>query len=273
MPILRRLFEFYLDASIHVAFAILALVHVTCITLNISVDAHLSWFLFFGSIACYNFVKYGVETEKYILVTDLHQRHIQWASFVALVFALYHAYFLSLQVYITIAVLVALTGLYAIPMLPHAKNLRSLGGLKIFVVAAVWAGTTVILPVIAVRHSISWDVYVEALQRFLLVLILLVPFEIRDLAYDSLELRTLPQRFGIFRTKIIGACAIVPFFLMNLVKDKIGRTELIANAIICLVLGVLIWSTKRKQPRFFASFSVESVPILWWIVLLLSEGI
>ncbi|SDE11016.1 hypothetical protein SAMN05421636_103277 [Pricia antarctica] len=273
MPILRRLFEFYLDASIHVAFAILAMVHVTSITLNISVDTHLSWFLFFGSIVCYNFVKYGVEAEKYILVTDLHQRHIQWVSFVAFVFALYHGYFLSLPVYITIAGLVALTGLYAIPVLPNARSLRSLGGLKIFVVAVVWAGSSVILPVIAAGESISWDVRVETIQRFLLVLILLVPFEIRDLAYDSPELRTLPQRFGIFRTKIMGASAIVPFFLMNLVKDSIGRTELIANAIICLVLGVLIWSTKRKQPRFFASFSVESVPILWWMLLLLSKGI
>lgn len=269
MPILRRLFEFYLDASIHVAFAILALVHVTCITLNIPVHTHLCWFLFFGSIACYNFVKYGVEAEKYILVTNLHHRHIQWASFVALIFACYHAYFLSLEVYIVIAVLVALTGLYAIPVLPHTKNLRSLGGLKIFVVAAVWAGATVILPVIAAQHSISWDVYVEALQRFLLVLILLIPFEIRDLAYDSAELRTLPQRFGIAGTKIIGACAILPFFLLPLVKDSVSRTELIANTILLVALGLLIWTTKRRQHRYFTSFFVEAVPIFWWILLLL----
>ncbi len=224
MQVLRRLFEFYLDASIHVSLAILALVHVTCLNLNISVDAHLYWFLFFGSIACYNFVKYGVEAEKYILVTGLHQRQIQWASFVALGFALYHGYFLSLQVYITIAGLAVLTGLYAIPVLPHTKNLRSLGGLKIFVVAMVWAGTTVILPVIAARHSISWDVRVETVQRFLLVLILLVPFEIRDLAYDSPELRTLPQRFGITGTKIIGACAILPFFFVDFIEGY-GRPD------------------------------------------------
>src|SRR5680860_626636 len=247
MQVLRRLFEFYLDASIHVAFAILALVHVTCITLNISFDVHLGWFLFFGSIACYNFVKYGVEAEKYILVTDLHQRHIQWASFVAFGLALYHGYFLSRQVYIVIAGLVALTGLYAIPVLPHTKNLRSLGGLKIFVVAVVWAGATVILPVIAAEESISWDVRVETLQRFLLVLILLVPFEIRDLAYDSPELRTLPQRFGISGAKIIGACTLLPFFLLTLVKDTVSRTELTVNTILLVTLGILIWTTKRKQ--------------------------
>lgn len=268
MQVLRRLFEFYLDASIHVAFAILALVHVTCITLSISAEVHLCWFLFFGSVACYNFVKYGVEAEKYILVTGLHQKHIQWASFVALGLALYHAYFLSLQVYMAIAVLVVLTGLYAIPVLPNAKNLRSLGGLKIFVVALVWAGATVILPVIAVGESISLDVRIETLQRFLLVLILLVPFEIRDLAYDSPELKTLPQRFGINGTKIIGACAIAPFLLLTLLMDAVGPIEIMANAIVSLILWGLIWITSKSQNRYFASFLVEAVPILWLGLLL-----
>lgn len=271
MQVLRRIFEFYLDTSIHVAFSILALIHVTCLTLNISVDAHLCWFLFFGSIACYNFVKYGVEAEKYILVADMHQKHIQWTSFVALGFAVYHGYFLSIQVYFIIAGVVALTGLYAIPVLPHLKNLRSLGGLKIFVVALVWAGSTVILPVIAAGQYITWDVRVETLQRFLLVLILLVPFEIRDLVYDSPELRTLPQRFGISGTKIIGACAILPFFLLTLLKDTVGPTALMANAILSLVLGILICTTKRNQNRYFSSFLVEAVPILWWGLLLFSS--
>lgn len=272
MKALHRIFEFYLDASIHVALSILALVHVTCITLNIPVDAHLRWFLFFGSIACYNFVKYGVEAEKYFLVADLHQKLIQWTSFGALGLALYHAYFLSIQVYVVIAGLVVLTGLYAIPVLPHAKNLRSLGGLKIFVVAVVWAGTTVVLPVIAAGQSISWDVGVETLQRFLLVLILLVPFEIRDLAYDSPELKTLPQRYGVTGTKIIGACAIMPFFLMTLLKDTVSRTELIANGILFLILGILIGITKRNQKQYFSSFWVEAIPIIWWGLLMLLSG-
>ncbi len=272
MKALKRIFDFYLDASIHVALAIFALVRVTCITLHISVDFHLDWFLFFGSIACYNFIKYGVEAEKYILVTDLHQKHIQWASFVALGLALYHAYFLTMKVYIAIVGLVVLTGLYAIPVLPNAKNLRSLGGLKIFVVALVWAGATVILPVIAADQSLTWDVQIELLQRFLFVLILILPFEIRDLAYDLPELRTLPQRYGVRATKMIGASAIVPFFLLTLLKDSMGSSELIANGILFLTLGLVIAVTKRNQNRYFTSFWVETVPIFWWGLLVFMPG-
>ena len=214
-------------------------------------------------------MKYGVEAEKYILVTDIHQKHIQGISLLALIVALYHSYFLSLPVFLGIAVLVVLTGLYAIPLLPRARNLRSLGGLKIFVVAVVWAGSTVILPVISVEQYISWDVQIETVQRFILVLILLVPFEIRDLAFDSIELITLPQRFGILNTKIIGGAAIVPFYCIAWLKDDVSTAELVANGIISLILGILIWNTNKERPAYFASFFVEAVPIFWWIILLI----
>jgi hypothetical protein len=152
-------------------------------------------------------------------------------------------------------------------VLPRSKNLRSLGGLKIFVVALVWAGATVSLPVIAAGRPVSWDVGVETLQRFLFVLILMLPFEVRDLAFDSAELRTLPQRFGVTGTKIIGACATLSFFLLALMKDSVDPSERISDGILFLILGILLGMTKKKQNRYFASFWVEAAPIFWWGLL------
>ncbi len=43
------------------------------------------------------------------------------------------------------------------------------------------------------------------MQRVLLVLAFLIPFEIRDLAYDKPELKTIPQRIGVTQTKIFGS--------------------------------------------------------------------
>ena len=114
----------------------------------------------------------------------------------------YQLFFLSERVIVTLFILVAITGLYALPVLPRHKNFRSLSGLKILIVAAVWAGTTVILPAISQLEEINWNVKVETFQRFMLVLILLVPFEIRDLKYDSAALKTLPQRVGVKGAKL-----------------------------------------------------------------------
>lgn len=266
MTALRRIFDFYLDASIHVAFAVIALVWVTRGILNISSNDHLGWFLFFSSIACYNFIKYGVEAKKYVVVANRYHRSIQLFSFCCVPFALYHAYDLNMATFLGVAALLALVGVYALPILPVSKNLRSWGGIKIFVVALVWSGTTVILPILSNEIPFSWDIGVEGVQRFLFVLVLMVPFEIRDLTIDSPELRTLPQRYGVTKTKRFGALITLAFFFITFLKDVISTEELISKGVVFLVLGMLIYGTKSNQSKYYASFLVESVPIFWWII-------
>ena len=266
---MKQLFDFYIDASVHVAFAVLALLEATFILLNIPAGIHLDLFVFFGTISAYNFVKYGVEAEKYILVATRYHKNIQFFSIVALLIALYNAFYLSNNALIFLCVMIFMTGLYAVPVLPHTKNLRNLGGLKIFIVALVWAGTTVLLPVYQINSIISWDVVIETIQRFVLVLILLVPFEIRDLAYDSPALKTLPQRFGVSSTRIIGSFGAIVFFALTFLKDNLQPIEAIGKGILFLCLGFTMLFTEKHQQRYFASFWVEAIPIFWWGVLVL----
>lgn len=264
MKLLKQIFDFYIDASIHVALAVLALLDVTDLLLDIPVDNYLNSFVFFGTISAYNFVKYGVEAEKYILVATRYHKNIQFFSVIALVIALYSMFFLSKETLLFLVGMAALTGLYAIPVLPRTKNLRNLGGLKIFIVALVWAGTTVVLPAIAISKIILWDIIIETIQRFLIVLILLVPFEIRDLVYDAPELKTLPQRFGVANTKIFGAFAVVIFYGLTFFKDTLSHLDIIAKGVLFLILGSCMLITKRNQEKYYASFWVESIPIFWW---------
>lgn len=269
MKLWLRFLDFYVNASIHVALGVLALTQVTILTFDIHGDEHLSWFIFFGTIACYNFIKYGVEAKKYIIVATPYQKNIQIISYIAVVLALYHGYFLSKNLWAGILLLFFLTGLYAVPVLPHAKNLRNLGGLKIFIVALVWAGTTVVLPFVNIYDTITWDVWVETFQRFLFVLVLLVPFEIRDLKFDDPALKTLPQRFGVANTKIIGAFMVIAFFFATMIKDSVSTIEICMKGVLFLGLGALMYVTKREQSKYFASFWVEAISILWWAGLYL----
>ena len=219
-------------------------------------------------------MKYGVEAEKYFLVASQYHKGIQVLSFISLGFAIYHVHFLNFETWIGIAGLIALTGLYTLPVLPKAKNLRSWGGFKIFVVAIVWAGATVLLPVLSAKLIISWDVGIEIFQRFLLVLILLIPFEIRDLKYDKEQLRTLPQRFGVTNSKIFGSFATLLFFFTTFLKDELSTTELILKGILFLSLGCIMFITKRNQFKYFASFWVEAIPIFWYgLALVLTKSV
>ncbi len=247
-----------------VALSVFSLIHVTAIHFGIWVNPHLSFALFFATIASYNFVKYGVEAAKYVVMTNAYLKQVQLISMLALVLAFYHLYFLKLDVWIGLGLLTFLSGLYALPVLPNAKNLRSLGGFKIFIVAVVWAGTTVVLPLLEAGIRPSWDYGVEFLQRFLLVLILILPFEIRDLKYDPLALQTLPQRYGVLKTKQIGIIFTTALFLITFLKDTLTTTEIIANTVLVLGLCILLWATKKNQNAYFSPFWVESVPIMWW---------
>ena len=58
MRILGKIFNFYIDSSIHVALSCFALVRITQHYFNISKDFHIGYFAFFGTIVGYNFVKY-----------------------------------------------------------------------------------------------------------------------------------------------------------------------------------------------------------------------
>ena len=274
MKWLGRFFDFYLDASIHVAFAVFSLILATGLILNIDVGRHLPFSIFFGTIACYNFVKYGVEAEKYILVANRYHKNIQFVSLIALAVAVYHAFFLTFETWLGIGAIVLLTGLYAIPILPKKGNLRNLGLLKIILVGMVWAISTVLLPVIAFKKPMVWDVCIEALQRFILVVILLVPFEIRDLQYDSPKLKTLPQRLGSTNSKSLGAFASIVLFFLTFLKDEVSMLDVIGKGILFLGLGMTMFVTKRNQTKYFTSFWVESIPILWLCILwLLHEWI
>ncbi|WP_339666013.1 hypothetical protein [Maribacter arcticus] len=271
MALIKRIFDFYLDASIHVALAIFSLVHVTALTLNINVPQELYIFIFFGSIGCYNFVKYGVEAEKYILVANRYHKNIQFFSFGCLLISFYQMFFLSERVLISLFVLIAITGLYALPVLPKHKNFRSLSGLKILIVATVWAGTTVILPAISQLEVITWNVKVEAFQRFMLVLVLLVPFEIRDLKYDSVALKTLPQRVGVKGAKIIGYSWSIIFYAATFLKTNLDFISVGVNTILLLVLLGIILKTELNQKKYFSSFWVEAIPLFWWLLIIVGN--
>jgi hypothetical protein len=125
------------------------------------------------------------------------------------------------------------------------------------------------LPVLAVSGELTWDVWVEGVQRFLFVLVLMVPFEIRDLKYDGPDLKTLPQLIGYLRTKMIGTFGAFLFFWFLFLKDHISNLDALSKGVGLFMLGLLMLFTQKKQTIYFSSFWVESMPIFWWLFLLL----
>src|SRR5690606_30703626 len=59
MLLLKKIFDFYLNASIHVAVATSALVQMTFYFCRLPFDVTVTAFVFFGTVFSYNFIKYA----------------------------------------------------------------------------------------------------------------------------------------------------------------------------------------------------------------------
>jgi len=274
MRVLKTGLDFYINSSIHVALAIVAMTCISCIEFGVFLDVNMLCFVGFASVTGYNFVKYFGLAKFHHRSLSTRLKGIQIFSLLCFLMMGFFAYQLKTETLIVILVLGAITFLYAIPLLPNRifidkkQKLRSIGGLKIHIIALVWSGVTVFLPLINGGIEINDDIILSGVQRFIFVIVLMLPFEIRDLNYDSLQLATIPQKIGVKRTKVIGVILSVLLIVLELFKDHINQSHLWSLVIITMIsILFLIFSTKQ-QGQYYSAFWVESLPI-WWLVLLL----
>ncbi|SFZ89306.1 hypothetical protein SAMN05428642_101140 [Flaviramulus basaltis] len=276
MEVLKKLFNFYIDSSIHVALSVFSLTWITLIEFHVSYTNNVLFFVFFASITGYNFVKYfGIAKFHHRSLTNW-LKAVQIFSFFCFLFMCYFGFQLSSKTLLYIGAFGAVTFLYAIPFLPKRlfldskHNLRSISGLKIYLIALVWSGVTVFLPLIENEYSINDDVLITAIQRFVLVLVLMLPFEIRDLRYDSLKLSTVPQKIGVKQTKIMGVLLLVVFFFLEFFKNEIDMIKTPILFLISISILVFLIFSKINQGKYYSSFWVEGLPIIWLVLLLIA---
>jgi hypothetical protein len=275
MAILKRFLNFYINTSIHVASSACALTWITLIQFGIAHDENSLFFVFFASVTGYNFV-------KYFGIAKFHHRSlagwlktIQVFSLLAFMALCYFALKLETDSLVLIAILGVITFLYAVPLLPkkyfidEQKNLRQISGLKVYIIALVWTFATVVLPLVNNEVTLDYDVWITVLQRFIFVIALMLPFEIRDLNYDSLKLATIPQKIGIKKTKVFGVLLLIVFVLLEFFKDSLSNGLLITSIIIAFVTLLFVMCSHKKQSQYYSAFWVEGLPIFWLILVLM----
>ena len=274
MALLKQIFNFYIDSSIHVALAVFALSWVTLLEFGIPYDRAVLYFIFFASITGYNFVKYfGLARFHHRSLTNW-LKLIQVFSLMCFIGMCYFALKLELISLVVLLGFGVVTFLYAIPFLPNKilydkhKNLRNVSGLKVYIIALVWAGVTVVLPILNNHVPLDTNVVVTGFQRFVFVTVLMFPFEIRDLNYDSLKLATIPQQIGIKNTKMVGVLLLMLFFLLEFLKPQLNVEHTVSLLITMFVTLMFLIFANRNQGRYYSSFWVEGIPLVWLLLLL-----
>jgi hypothetical protein len=246
MKFFKLILDFYINTSIHVAVAVFSLVQITKLQLNISSNASLEHFIFFGTILGYNFLKY-FEVFWHRIFTLKKNFEIILISIIAFFGIVF--YFLRLTTNIQLEFLKI--GLFIL-IYPF---IRKYGLFKMVYVS--FCLTLITVYVIEINHN---NVYL--VQRFLIIFCLLIPLEISDLKLDSKTIKTLPNIIGIQNLKLLGYCLLILIVVLQFDIFLLIYTFLIA---FCIFLS------NENKSKYFASFWVESLPILWWINLCITK--
>ena len=269
MTFLKHLFDFYIGASIHVALAVYALTRITEFYFDLPYQKNLDYFIFLGTITGYNFVKYAGVAKFYHRSLTKSLRFIQVFSFLCFCLLCYVAWLLPIKTLMYFAPFALFTVLYVVPFLGgFQKNLREISYLKIFIVAGVWAGVTSTIPLLVSGSEFTSEIVLLFFQRMLFVLALILPFEIRDVSLDLEDIKTLPQKIGISQTKRFGLALLL---LTLTFEFTVTQSHLLRNIFlgICFVLLFFIMRSKEDQSKYYSAFWVESLPIFWWVLLLI----
>lgn len=261
--LLKNIFDFYINASIHVALAVFAFVQISCAEFQLLIDNKVSWFAFFGTIVGYNFIKYDELARVKKVVWHIQLRLVVLLSFVSVIVCGYYFFQLNRLTQLIAIGSLLLTGFYALPIVPKKTNFRNWSGVKIYLVALSWAIVTVLLPVFYSEMLIGELIWIYFLQRFLIVFVLMLIFEIVDLSKDALSLQTIPQQIGVRKTKWLGyvlliICVLLEVFIFN-------NQFLALQLLLPFSIAIALFFATPNRSKYYTSFLVEAIPIVWWV--------
>ncbi len=263
---LRFLFNFYIDASIHVALAVYALFYLFVVKHNLPYNEALAYTIFYGTVTGYNFVKYAPVAKLHHKSLTKNLRFIQLFSLINFVALIYYVIQLPLKTLSCFFLGTLIVFAYVFPVFKR-RNLRSVGKLKIYLVAFSWTIAVVITPIVHYNITLEYQLVMEVIQVFVLVVALIIPFDIRDLQYDNRILETLPQKIGIKQSKVV-ACFLLGLYLAIDVFLN-NKTYYLVSLLVITSTCFAIYKMPNKPVKYYCSFGIESVPVLKLLLYLL----
>ncbi len=283
MKFVVKALDLLVASNVYVSFGALLL---TWVSLDIRHIRHseLLGFVFFSTIFIYNFIR--LIRVHPMLIEGNSARHeiifrysvFLWIlCFVSCLSACYFFRFIykSLWMYLLPMAFVSVT--YVLPVFKTRLGwirLRDIPCLKIFLIAFTWAMVTDGLP--ALIHDQKLD-FLTLIERFLFILAITIPFDIRDLRFDNTNLRTLPQVYGVRKTKWIGVFALLIAELILAYRYFFeGNLNLWGAVAIYLTYefsALLVYKSHPKLHERYFTLGVEGMTIFMGLVYFLQKAL
>jgi len=229
-------------------------------------------FVFFSTIVAYNFIRlYRKPTIKswFSSWIDANKIAIIILSLVSLIAMCYLSFEFKKKAMLSLVPFFLMTFFYVVPIGRFFSNnisLRTVAGIKIFIIAFCWAGVTVIFPLLNYGVPITSDVLIVFVQRFFFIVAITIPFDVRDLSHDADGLKTIPQLIGVAKSKKFGLLLLMFFLGLEFLFNDSNQLRI--TFIVALVSLFLLIRSTPNQSKYYSAFFIESIPIVWLFLVL-----
>jgi len=276
--------DFFLFSNIFIAFCAVAQGLVTYYLLQLPPDKYILMFVFCSTLLVYNLSMLLSKPKdpqkspfKRVRWIFSHHRLIISITLIATLCIIpLGLWYLSIQSQLLMVFVGIIAVAYNFPFLKlndKKIGLRNLPGIKLFLIAFVWATSCVLLPIVQLESNLGLSITLGATlllvaKRFLFICAITIPFDIRDLFQDKLyELKTIPVMLGEKKAWIFCQALLILCFVLLVLFTKEFNLDVLGLALTLFLTGWLIFKSNIKRNEYFYFFFLDGTMILQFVIL------
>lgn len=280
-----RFLHFIVHSNVFISLSAVALALATQIQLGLEPHIHPYLFLvFFATFFEYNFHRLitivknpiALQTEKYKWVNKNKSLFYILMSLSAIGFVLF-ALMAKKEVLMALSPIALITLLYSLPATKTIFNnlrLRRIPYVKIFLIAIVWTAVTVIIPVIhADKHFLPSTVFLMLFERFLFILAITIPFDIRDMEADrNAGLKTIPLTIGYKNALLLSNALLCLFGALSIAHYAHEQQFHVLFALLfsTIITGVVLINKKLQHNELYHYFYLDGMMFVQGLLVFVS---
>ena len=268
---MRKLLTFFVLSNLYVSFCVATLAF-SFQYIYSSFNINVILFLFASTFISYNFHRIIIvnnnhkhKRRKWVLENYNYLRLVSVFSILIMIVVFFKFQRIT-QVLVLIISLISFLYPFFLRKIPY---------IKIFVIAFVWAFCTNILTFVENSIVIDRQIFISFFKTFLFVIAITIPFDIRDIRFDDLKMKTLPIVFGSVKSKKIAItllclCLLISVFEYLVFDFKIYLFISFFSSYIYSQY-LIRFSSEQKEDWYF-SFFVESASLSLLVFLIITSN-
>ncbi|MBA3972442.1 MAG: UbiA family prenyltransferase [Bacteroidetes bacterium] len=279
---LKRFIDLFLFGNVYVAIGAACLIQSSTIQFGLSNRlTSYSALTFFATLFIYNLQRIFYKPQNNISLHSIrrkwifeNQPAIKFLSILGLAGVITFLFFTDPMVILYLSPLLLLTLSYFLPVV----KLRKSPWFKLLTLSIVWTMVTAVVPALLANETItSFPVLLHIFVRFIFMLGICIPFDIRDMEIDKADkISTIPHILGEHITRWMAFTFMMLYIALIIVEHNVLMFDrevyygLIISAFIntCLVL-----MTNSKRSEYFFVAALDGTMILQGLLLLLADNV